>query len=461
VFSPHLTVPPTMSFAGSKLLPLISHITKSIMAANTTIQIPDGVVVYTAAPNGTDPKSLDRSNPSVYKEGLMTLPHQWVLYIGVKYSDNPPNSNFGGLAAGLPVYTQTDNGPLSTWEYQSLAPSVASLITYFVPHDTSAVDPAATLQYASISAEVAGRAGLPTAPLPTQTSGSASISASNTALSSTSASSTSPSSTSPSSAFLNGTSSIVTSTNTDPADIASAASISAVASLKHTTIGAAIGGSIGGLVIGIAAALIALACLRRRALQGSGKHSYRSGAGDATTDRRLVSLSKEMQFVEAPTAVTGWQKHLPQEKDDRAICEAVKTVFDQIQVHTEGFYNSKPGKLISSAADLGRISPDGFSKKLSKASNSLPILEGILIRWIVQRISLRADVEDSFLPFEYTNIPKQNGWHMESDEQSSNHVVESRKGQRCLTRSASIPADKSRLSPSVLEMAHAHWFPVP
>jgi hypothetical protein len=168
-----------------------------------------------------------------------------------------------------------------------------------------------------------------------------------------------------------------------------------------------------------------------------------------------------MQFVEAPTAVTGWQKHLPQEKDDRAICEAVKTVFDQIQVHTEGFYNSKPGKLISSAADLGRISPDRFSKKLSKASNSLPILEGILIRWIVQRISLRADVEDSFLPFEYTNIPKQNGWHMESDEQSSNHVVESRKGQRCLTRSASIPADKSRLSPSVLEMAHAHWFPVP
>jgi hypothetical protein len=159
--------------------------------------------------------------------------------------------------------------------------------------------------------------------------------------------------------------------------------------------------------------------------------------------------------------VTGWQKHLPQEKDDRTIAEAVKTIFDQIQVHVEGFYNSKPGKLTSSAAALERVSPDGLSNKLSKESNSLPILEGILIRWIIQRISLRADGEESFLPFEYTKIPKQNGWHMESDEQSSDHVDESRKGQRCLAKFPSLPADKSRLSPSVLKMVCAYCLPMP
>jgi hypothetical protein len=172
-------------------------------------------------------------------------------------------------------------------------------------------------------------------------------------------------------------------------------------------------------------------------------------------------MSKEMQLLEAPTAITGWQKHLPQEKDDRTITEAIKTIFDQVRIHMEGFYSSKPGKLTTLAASaLERVSPDGVPRKLSEAPNSLPILESILIRWIVHRISLRANAEESFLPFEYTNIPKQNEWHMENDEQGSNRVEGSRKGQRCVTRLPSIPADKFRLSPSIFEMAHAHCLPV-
>jgi hypothetical protein len=411
------------------------------MAANTIIQIPDGVVVYTAAPNGTDPKSLDRSNTIVYNGGMMTLPYQSLLYVGVEFSTDRSGVTLTGLpqlsAAKLPKYKQSSTGTLEIWDPVITSASIESFVTYFFPYNTSAATPAVTLQHAATTAEVAKDVGIPT-----ETSASPETSASSltTAISIT-PTSTSPSSTSPSNTGSNNASSIGRPTTPDPAaiassSIASAVSISAVASFKHTAIGAAIGGStggsIGGLIVGIAAALIAFACLRRRALQSSGKRAHRSGAGDVTTDRRLVSMSKEMQFVEVPTAVTGWQKHLPQEKDDRAITEAVKTIFDQIQVHIEGFYNSKPGKITSSAADLERISPDGFSKKLSKVSNSLPILERILIRWIVQRISLRADVEDSFLPFEYTNIPKQNEWHMEIDEQSSDHVDESRKGQQYL-----------------------------
>jgi hypothetical protein len=207
-----------MPLIDPNILQLFSNIAKSIMAANTTIQIPDDVTVCTASIDGNDPKTLDRSNSSVYKEGLMTLPYQWVLYVGLKDSDNQPNSNLGGLAAGLPVYTQADNGSLIKWEYQTPAPSVVSPIIYFFPHSTATVNgiSAVPLQYTAIAAEVAGLAGLPTAPPATaQVSGSPS-----TFLSSTT-SSTSSSSTSPSNTALNGTASIGTTATTDLAAIAS------------------------------------------------------------------------------------------------------------------------------------------------------------------------------------------------------------------------------------------------
>lgn len=140
-----------------------------------------------------------------------------------------------------------------------------------------------------------------------------------------------------------------------------------------------------------------------------------------------------MQPFATATTVTGWQKHLPQEKDDGTITKAVKTIFDQIQMHVEGFYNSKPRKLSGSAASaLDRVSPDGLSRKLSKAPDSLPILEGILIRWIVHRISLRSDAGESFLPSEYTKIPEQNNWHMESEEGYGRQTEEPKKGQSSL-----------------------------
>ena len=197
----------------------------------------------------------------------------------------------------------------------------------------------------------------------------------------------------------------------------------------NITLRAAIGGSLGGLIVGIALALLAFWCSRRRRPRASKKNAHWSRSSDANLIPRASPMAKEMQIFEAPTAVTGWQKHLPQEKDDRTIANAVKTIFDQVQMHVEGFYITKTVALTASAsAALERVSPDGLSKRLPKAPNSIPILEGILIRWIVHRISLRSDAGASFLPFEYTKIPEQNGWHMESDEGANGQVAESSKG---------------------------------
>ena len=218
-------------------------------------------------------------------------------------------------------------------------------------------------------------------------------------------------------------------TNTDGAKT-NGTGAGAHSSTDGVPLGAAIGGSLGGLAIGLAFALIAFCCLRRRRSQGVRENAHWSRSSGADLIRRDSPMVKEMQVFEAPTVVTGWQKHLPQEKDDRTIAQAVKTIFDQVRMHVEGFYSARSVAVTSSAAAaLERVSPDGLSKRLPKAHNSIPIMEAILIRWIVHRISLRSDAGESFLPFEYTKIPEQNGWHMENDGAANGQVAETSKGQ--------------------------------
>jgi hypothetical protein len=463
VFGPRITVPRTKPFDKSKLSQLLS-----IMATITSVWIPNDVTVYTATAGGLNLTTVglaDKTNNG------MLRPSQSVLYVGFKYSTSQHDDNLNALgsllATKLPIYKQTGISSLETWDPKG-TPGVDTLVTYFVPYGTSvvtgtsAVTDASTLNlhYDSITAEMARLVGLATATtVLSQITDSSSQSLSDTLSAGSASSNASVANTSPTSTPANITSTVPELPSGASASIASAAGKAAIASVEPTTLGAAIGGSVGGLIVGIAAALIAFACLRRRGSHG--KQAHRSRAGDETIDTRELSMSKEMQLLEAPAAITGWQKHLPQEKDDRTITEAVKTIFDQVRIHMEGFYSSKPGKLTSLAASaLEHVSPGGLPRKLSEAPNSLPILESILIRWIVHRISLRVNAEESFLPFEYTNIPKRNEWHMENDEQGSNRVEGSRKGQRCVTRLPSIPADRFRLSPSIFEMAHAHCLPV-
>jgi hypothetical protein len=183
------------------------------------------------------------------------------------------------------------------------------------------------------------------------------------------------------------------------------------------------GGIVGILIAGVVAGALLLWLLRR--------HSRQKHAAPRSTMRDEHSPdSKEMQNLATPLGVTGWQKHLPQEKDDGTIARTVKSIFDQVQVHMEGFYKARPRKMNGEAvAAIEGVSSVDLAKKLSKAPNGVLMLEAILIRWIVHRISLRSVAAESFLPIEYTKIPEQNGWHMESDEHGNGHAAEAKKGR--------------------------------
>lgn len=394
--------------------------------ATTTIQGLDSATVYTKTYDDPD-KAPTKVEPG---KGELILSPGVVLYVTVHYAaDTTFASTVSPTPAKLSWFSQNNPGAILAWNDSSVAASA----TYFVPYMPD------VLQYTDIASAV------------THTAGAAASTTSTPSESST--------------ARLESNSTAVDSFSSSvSADAAAAASSSALETVgkgdtvgKSEAVGAAVGGSIGGFLVGIAIALIALACLRRRGSHGSEKHPHRSRSSDGDTDKRDYPMSKEMQALATATTVTGWQKHLPQEQDDGKITKAVKTIFDQIQMHLEGFYNSEPRKLTgSAAAALERVSPDGLSRKLSKAPYSLPILEGILIRWIVHRISLRSDAGESFLPFEYTKIPEQNNWHMETEEGLGGQTEEPKKGQSSLAKDSPTLSDRSRLPASILAVACAY-----
>jgi hypothetical protein len=382
-----------------------------------TVQGLKDKVLYTkpSQPPDAAPKTVETG---VYKDtGEFALPTDIVLYVTVLYSQDVALAKIDPAAPPAPSWFYHDAAEIKAVAWNNDNPVLASSTTYLAPY---AAD---VLQYKDI-VSVATRT-----PKALETSSTSSTSSSGSSSASLSDSGPQPLNT-------NDPAVIEFASNASTA-AAAAASVSALVGTmrKNEATGAAVGGSIGGLIVGIVIALIALVCLRRRRHHGSGKHPHRSRPSDEDTDTRGYPMSKEMQGFAPTTTVTGWQKHLPQDKDDGTITKTVKTIFDQIHMHVEGFYNSKPRKVTDSAvAALERVSPDGLSRKLSKAPDSLPILEGILIRWIVHRISLRSDVGDSLLPSEYTKIPKQNNWHMESEEGNVGQIGEPKKGQSSLSK---------------------------
>lgn len=378
--------------------------------ASYTIQGLQDKALYTKLAGNPEATPIQVDN-ATYSGTEFALPAQVVLYVRVHYPNNVTLPKIEPPTTAPPWFYQKSGGETTTVSWADKESVLAGQTTYFAPYTSD------VLQYEDIASA---------------------------AMRSPRASEVTPTSLGASSTASSGPSTTAVFNSTDPAVVSFSNSVSAAAATaathgktsKGTATGAAIGGSIGGLVVGIAIALIAAACLRRRRSHGSGKHPHRSTSSDGDTDTRGYPMSKEMQSFAPTTTVTGWQKHLPQDKDDGTITKAVKTIFDQIHMHVEGFYNSKSRKVTDSAvAALERVSPDGLSRKLSKAPDSLPILEGILIRWIVHRISLRSDVGESLLPSEYTKIPKQNNWHMESEAGHSGQIEEVKKGQSRLAKS--------------------------
>ncbi|KAK0265995.1 hypothetical protein LTR91_003796 [Friedmanniomyces endolithicus] len=221
------------------------------------------------------------------------------------------------------------------------------------------------------------------------------------------------------------------STLTSSQNLASTSTPAIGATVPETTFkGAIAGGVIGGLIIGVLiGALIWGLCFRGR----SGPMAATTPSTRDPRDRKplptVVAKEKGAREAEGAAVAPGWRKHLPQEKDDHAIIRDFKSLFVQIQLHVEGFYGSEAGKVSKrTVGPIERLAPGQLPGLLLHTKDAVPILEAILARWIVQRISLRSNAQESLLPIEFASIPEQNKWHMETDGRENGLAAESRDG---------------------------------
>ncbi|KXS95553.1 hypothetical protein AC578_5249 [Pseudocercospora eumusae] len=179
--------------------------------------------------------------------------------------------------------------------------------------------------------------------------------------------------------------------------------------------GALAGGIIGAFLLGLCLAGLAWYLLGRR------RSRERVGAGQSQpwnsgTSSGDDAASKFEAESKKGAVLTSWERHLAQEKDDATIVNAVRSVFEHVQIHVEGYYSASSARgPLDQVQALESYSSGKLSPLLSKTGNPLPLLEGIMVRWIVPRISLRSSAYESLLPSEFTRVPGKSGWHMESE----------------------------------------------
>ncbi len=191
--------------------------------------------------------------------------------------------------------------------------------------------------------------------------------------------------------------------------------------------GALAGGIIGGFLLGLILCGLAAFCLQRR-------RSNRAPINSTPVDREEIFAGRHVREKQAPTAevvdISGWQKHLPDPENDGPLGKSIKSIFDLIQVHVEGFYEPKSARVSSTDIEqVQAIVPDTLPSQLLQSNLSNTVLEAVLVRWVVHRISGRSSTSDSLLPSEFTTIAAMNRWHMEKDSGIDGSAAEHQRGK--------------------------------
>lgn len=211
--------------------------------------------------------------------------------------------------------------------------------------------------------------------------------------------------------------------------------------------GAVVGGFLLGLLVyGIFARLKSHRRRRQVAsaptrIEDPRKRSIPDGGQSDTASR---GLEKDLGYKGFETSTTlaravsagghdlmGWQKHLPQDKDDGTMTKVFSTLFGQVQMHVECYYQARPTRYTrdkdSRLAALATTETDLIQRSMH--DSAMALLQAILSRWIVHRISLHCDTEQSLLPQDYLQIPKDLGWSMERTEGENRRPVEKGRGK--------------------------------
>ena len=172
--------------------------------------------------------------------------------------------------------------------------------------------------------------------------------------------------------------------------------------------GSAIGAAIGAALLAVVFTYI---CMRRRRSQ----HDEFRDPGDLS-DMIVLGKSHGAQAThEDPRDQTGdsaWTKRMPHPVDDYDMARRVKTLYNQIELHVENFYqnaNVLGSTILDDAQDAllslesGRL-PSSLPTSILHSPASTSVIKHTLSWLIISRISLSARPVDSFLPADYAGL---------------------------------------------------------
>ena len=109
-----------------------------------------------------------------------------------------------------------------------------------------------------------------------------------------------------------------------------------------------------------------------------------------------------------------WEKYLPQSLDDRSIQTAMKTLFDQIQMHVENFYTVPTVNLTKDVAFGLAVMQTPFlvdpvATVLASARSPLPVIKHCLSYMIVQSVTGDCEPNFSLLLPQYAAVSRYQG----------------------------------------------------
>jgi hypothetical protein len=193
---------------------------------------------------------------------------------------------------------------------------------------------------------------------------------------------------------------------------------SAPSSSNTKTTGGSSPGVIAGAAVGAAVVASLLTCfiifmfLRQTKKKKGRKNGKRRSAGGAFMADVEKSLPREPSGDGDFTSATRvLQKHLPQSADDKTIRSSVKTLFDQVEVHVENFYQNSPVQTSERLQEELRLvdSPhlsESIVTLLPRVRSQTALIKHCLLSYCVASISTEDDSVQSLLPADYATTPR-------------------------------------------------------
>ena len=141
---------------------------------------------------------------------------------------------------------------------------------------------------------------------------------------------------------------------------------------------------------------------KHRSSRSPSRHQSVKGAGAGVVSEKPTSKSAN--------AGLGWQAYLPQSADDRTIQSAVKTLFDQIELHVDNYYTRANVEINSnihqalSQVDSTRL-PGPIDDLMLNSRTALPVIKHCFANLLIARISPSSNAGRSLLPAYLSVMP--------------------------------------------------------